>query len=74
MSAKLTKAILSGRVLVKKRTGGEVAVCFHTDKPPVYLNTEDAVDLLGVREDLTIYDLQRSNLNDLIKRRAIDVL
>ena len=74
MSANLTKAIISGKVLVKKRISGEVAIAFHTGKPPVHINTDAIVDIQKEYPGVTLYDLQRSNLNDLIKRRAIDII
>lgn len=74
MSAKLTKAIISGKVVVKRRISGEVAIAFHTGKPPVHINVDGPIDIQKEYPNITIYDLQRSNLNELIKRRAIDIV
>lgn len=72
MSAKLAKAIATGKVVVRKRTTGEVMIRFKTGRPSVFLQNRDALDLM--KTGVTLDDVRKSNMRDLLRINAVEIV
>lgn len=77
-SAKYLKAIAMKKVVARKRTAGEVQIVFPvradgTQPKSVCLHSFDAIDLLS-RVDVTLDDIKRSNLDNLVARGAVELV
>lgn len=84
-SAKLTKALASGNVKLRKapRISGEVQLLFYplmdkatgkTNQPqPITISSWKEIDPLK-RSDVTLENLRHSNLADLVRKQAVILL
>jgi hypothetical protein len=62
----------AGRIVVKKRTTGEVGIYFTTKKDPIFLGTRNEVDLMKL--GVTLDDVRKSNLRSLLRINAVDLV
>lgn len=74
MSAKLEKALITKKVLIRKIVSGEVVIHFKDKNvKDVVLSHSGVMDLLS-RRGVTAEAVRNSNLKHLIAKRYIDVL
>lgn len=72
MSAKLIKAVASGKVVIQKTQSGEIQVLFNNGVS-LAIHNGDPVELTKIT-GVSAQDCLQSNLERLITMRAIDVL
>jgi hypothetical protein len=72
MSAKLAHAIATGKVVVRRRTTGEVLIHFKTGRPSIVLQNRAALDLMKL--GVTLDDVRKSNLRDLLRINAAEIV
>jgi len=79
MSVKYKKAIAMRTATVKRapQVSGEVRIIFKEIDgrlpKPISLNSNQPIDLLK-RTDVTLSDVKRSNLQDLVNRGAVEMI
>lgn len=74
MSAKLENALANRQVLIRKIVSGEVVIHFaDSDIKSVILSHGGVMDLAS-RRGVTVDAIRNSNLNDLLKRRMVEIL
>lgn len=74
MSVKLEQAIAKRQVLVRKIVSGEVVIHFQDkDIKDIVLSHSTVMDILA-RRGVTVDAIRKSNLQDLINARMLEVL